>query len=94
MTTILLGILSSIGTDLINWLNRKFKGTVLEGNGAFILSLLVAVIASTVKLYYIDGTVISWDNKEAVVGQFGAIWATSQIYFQVISKTLGIQVSK
>lgn len=80
----------SIVTEFITWINKKVTGTVFQGQGAFLLALIVGVVAAVIKvmvLPYIPGTLI-----QSVTAQFSLIFAASQVFFYWIIKTFGLNV--
>lgn len=87
LTTILIGFLVSIATEVITWLNAKLSGTVLSGDGAFILAAFVALIAAGVQTYIFP--LASW---QAFAAQFSVVWASSQVFFITIIQALNLTV--
>lgn len=98
ITTILLGIVTSLAADLVSWMNKKLEGTVLRGNAAFVISLIAAFVGGSVKVFWFDGQPLpsfadlsSWS---AVSAAFAQVWVVSQVYFTIVMKTLGVRVQK
>lgn len=87
LTIAILGIAASLATEIITWINAKLSGTVLQGKGAFILSIVVALIGATASVY-VKGD-FSWSELSATGAQ---IWAVSQLYFVLIAQWLGLEV--
>jgi hypothetical protein len=86
MTTILLGVAASIATEVVTWLNARLNGTVLKGDGAFILAAIVALVASVGKL------VLSGGNLSDLPTDFATVWATSQVFFMVVMQALNLDI--
>ena len=88
----LLGIASSIVAELITYVNKKLTGTLLQGNGAFLVILAIALIGAFVKIAFTQGiTVLSIQD---VAQQFAYIFTVSQAYFVLIATKLGITVKQ
>lgn len=87
LTTVLLGIGASIFTEIVTFLNKKFNRTVFNGNGAFILAALIALIFALVKQYVVP--TVAW---ETFVSQFTMIWASSQVFFIAILQAFNLDV--
>lgn len=86
----LLGIAASIAQETITWINAKLTSTVLKGRGAFIFSILLAVIGATAQVIWTGHGSISWATLSVNAAQ---IWAVSQIFFAVIIQWLKLDVS-
>lgn len=76
LLTILIGIGASVVTELITWINKLLSGTVLKGDGAFMLAALVAFVGATVKIYLIPTV-----GFQEFLASFASIWAVSQVIF-------------
>lgn len=93
LTTILLGIGSSIASEIVTWLNKKLQGTVLKGDGAFILTFAIALAGALIKQMTTPGFELSDIKDYAALSQtFGEIFTVSQVYFVFVAKKLGIEV--
>lgn len=96
--TIIIGIGSSAATEAITWLNKKLMGTLLDGKGAFLLSLAVALVGATAKVFATGIALPAGINDTAGWGtlfsQFAQVWVVSQLYFTYVTKTLGIDVQQ
>lgn len=93
MITILLGILASTFTEVATALNKKLTGTVLQGNGAFLLATAIALIAAAVKTMTTPG--FEWEQLKdvsALSATFSQVFTVSQIYFLLIAKKLNLDV--
>lgn len=88
LTTLSIGVLSSIVAELITWINKKLSGTVLNGKGAFILAFIVAVVGAIVKIFFIDHAA-SWSNFWEEVPK---IWTIAQLFFVAIVEGLKLDV--
>lgn len=98
ITTILLGIVTSLAVDLVSWMNKKLEGTVLRGNAAFVISLVAGLVGGSVKVFWFDGQPLpsfadltSWG---AVTAAFAQVWVVSQVYFIIVMKKLGVRVQE
>ena len=94
--TIIIGIVSSIFAEVVTWVNCKLQGTVLTGDGAFIVSIIVAVIASIVKVFYIDATPLpslaSFSTWQTIAPVFAQVWTVSQVMFMLIIARFNLDV--
>lgn len=92
VVTIILGIVSSLFTELVTALNAKLKNTVLKGDAAFLLAFAVAFIFAAVKtILFTPGFV--WNDWPTLATEFGAIFTVSQVYFILIMQKLNIDVA-
>jgi len=89
--TSLLGIGSSVAAELVTFLNKKLTGTVLQGNGAFVVAFLAAVLGAGVKVAYNGGYSLS--GVAGLSNAFAQVFAVSQIYFYLVAKTFNLKVS-
>lgn len=93
MITLLLGILSSVATDVVAALNLKLKGTVLEGDAAFLVAFGIAFPLALVKemlapaFHFADLT-----NLTILAQNFSEVFAVSQAYFYLIAKQLNLRI--
>lgn len=85
---VLLGIGASLATEAITWLNALLNKTVLKGDGAFILAIVVSFIFGFFKVY-LTGTPMTLTNLSIVWTQTFAI---SQVAFVFIVNWLGLTV--
>lgn len=96
--TTILGIASSLVSEIITWLNQKLTGTFLEGNGAFLVALLIAFVGATIKYFYVDANPLPASYNFATLKDmfpaFAQVWTISQIYFIIIAKNLNIDTKK
>ena len=90
MSLILLGFISSLLTEFVNWINKQFTGTVLEGRGAFILSLGVSFAAGFYKVWTTTG--FNLESWASIVTTFGAVYVFAQIFFDYFIKKFGLKV--
>ncbi len=88
MTTILLGILVSLYTSVVKWLERHLIGTSLQGRGAFLLTFGAAAIAASLKVLVFDEHPAVRDAVLGLVVTLSTIFGASQIYYHLIVKTL------
>ncbi len=93
MTTILLGILSSVFAEIVVSLNKKLKGTVLQGDAAFLLAFGMAIVASVFTQATTNGISVStFTNTSALIQTFTSIFTISQLYFLFIVRKLRVSV--
>lgn len=95
ITSIVIGILTSYIAELVAALNKRFQGTPLEGDAAFLVVLAISLVGAAVKIFYVDHTPIpnALAGWEALYPSFAEVWATSQIYFLYVMKKLNLDVS-
>ena len=90
MLTLLLGICSSLAAEVVTWINKKLTGTVLSGDGAFLLAFFLAFVGASIKEFTTGVQLTNW----LVLGQtFMVIFGVSQTWFWVIAKKLNLTVS-
>lgn len=95
MITILLGILSSTIAEAITWLNKKLAGTVLKGDGAFLIALVLALAGAIVKEVTTPGfTVAHLSDWQSLSTTFGEVFTVSQVYFMFVVKKLGLDIQQ
>ncbi len=91
METLILGIGSSLASELVTWLNKKLSGSFLQGYGAWIISALIAFLFSFIKVVV---TTSSTGGFLASIGpNFIQIFGMSQIYFNTIAKMFNLKVA-
>lgn len=88
METLLLGVLASVATEVVTWVDAKLSGTVLKGDGALILSAVVALVLAGIKVF--SGTSFSYSNLGA---EFAQVWATAQVFFVAVVQSLNLDVN-
>lgn len=89
LTTIGLGILASLASEAITWLNSKLSGTVLKGDGAFLLAAFIALIGAGFKVWYSG---IPLNNLRLLWDSFAQVWVISQVFFIAVVQALNIDV--
>ncbi len=94
MNYILISILVSESQKVINAINQKLKGSSLEGMAGFLLSIVIAFVASLIKVFVIDKANPDFSNSQELYTVFSQVWAGSQIYFLIITKQLGLTGKK
>lgn len=91
----LLSIASSIATEIVTAINAKLNNTVLKGDGAFILSFVVAFVIAAFKVAFTTG--IDLHNPAAFLASLSvygsAVFAVSQIFFVGVYQKLGLDLS-
>ena len=93
MLTILLGILSSTVAEIVTALNKKLAGTVLKGDGAFIIAFGVALPAAVLKEVLAPNFTFSeLLNYQHLLADFSEVFAISQVYFLFIVQKLNLDV--
>jgi hypothetical protein len=94
MTSILLGIISSTVAEVVTWINKRLSGTVLKGNGAFLLAFVTAFCGAAIKEVTAPGfslaTLHDWNTLSQT---FGQIFTVSQLYFTFVVKKLNLDVT-
>ena len=89
LTTLSLGVLASVAAEVITWINKKLTGTVLQGDGAFLLAAGVALVGGVFKVYT-SGTPVT--DLGSLWTSFAQVWAVSQVFFLVVVQTFGFDV--
>ena len=89
LTTVGLGILASLASEAVTWLNQKFSGTVLKGDAAFVLALVVSLIGATGEVFLAPGFSFTWAT---LAKSFAEIWTVAQVFFVLVVQTLGLDV--
>lgn len=80
MSVVILGIVSSIFTSLVKWMNTRLTDTPLSGKGAEIVAIIVSFIGSIIFLWYKD--MLDFSNKMAVVTTFSVIYTTANLWYK------------
>lgn len=86
----ILGVLSSVAAEIVTALNKKLTGTVLQGDGAFIVAFSLAVLAAVGKVAILP--LIPQHIVTDLLGTAAAIFSVSQIYFKLIVSKLGLDI--
>jgi hypothetical protein len=89
LETAILGILSSIATELVTYLNKKLTGTVLAGNAALLLAVFFAFAAGVYRALLSGASIITLHD---VVSFSVTAFGFSSLYFETIAKWFGLQV--
>lgn len=87
MITILVGIASSIIAELVTWLNKQLTGTVLHGDGAFILATVIAIVAAMIKTYLLPVVTV-----QEFIAQCVVVWGASQLFFLGVVQMFDLDV--
>lgn len=91
MIIILLGILASVFTEVATAVNKLLNGTVLKGDGAFLLAFGMAFVAAIIKEVTLPGFTLSMLTNYQQLGIFFAqAFAVSQVFFYAIYSKLGL----
>ena len=88
MEILLLGVLASLATEVITYIDAKLSNTVLKGDGALLLSAVIALVIAAIKVFSTNA--VTWTGLGA---EFGQVWAMSQVFFLVVVQTLHLDVS-
>lgn len=88
LSTVFLGLVSTIATEVLTWVNKKLSGTVLVGKGAWLLSAIIAILIASVKVLH-SGLPTNW---QVFSTECATIWALSQIYFTFVIQYLNLDV--
>lgn len=92
--TILLGILSSVAAEIVTAINKKLTGTVLEGDGAFLLAFGLSIVGAGIAEVMTPGfTLASLLDWPTLVARFSEAFAISQLFFVFITKKLNLDVT-
>ncbi len=89
MVEVLLGVGSSLLTEAAAWVNSKLSNTPLAGDGAYIVSIGVALLVALAKTAYageLDLTHVATTATE--------VWAVSQVWYQLIASKMGLTVKQ
>jgi hypothetical protein len=87
MTPILIGLISSILTSIVKWLNSKLESTpALRGTGAMIVSIAISFIGAVGYLYWND--MLHFANKVEMLQTFTVIYTTADLYYRLIIEKL------
>ncbi len=89
LTTLTIGVLASIASEVITWINKKLTGTVLQGDGAFLLAAGVALVGAALKVY---SSGVPLTDVATLWASFTQVWAVSTVFFMAIVQTLGLDV--
>lgn len=95
VTTILLGIAASVFTEVATAINKVLSGTVLKGDGAFLLAFGMAFVAALVKEAMMPG--FTFDmllNFQQLGAFFAETFTVSQIFFLAIYARLGLNMQQ
>lgn len=91
LTTLILGLATTLIAELITWLNKIFANTVLKGDAAWLLAAAVSVIAAGIKVFWFDGGIpADWPT---FLADLATIWAISQVFFLWVVQRFNIDVS-
>lgn len=82
-----MGVGASLLTELITLLNKKLNGTTLQGNGALLVSAIVAIVGAGAYEFFVQHLPFSWESLSAV-------WAVSQAWFLIVAQNVGLTVQK
>jgi hypothetical protein len=94
LTTALLGIASSIATELVKWLNSKLTWKPLAGKAALLLSIALALVAGFVRIVIIDVPLTYIWNVETFIALSVTAFGWSQLYFRTLAKWFGLTVDQ
>lgn len=89
LTTLTIGVLASVAAEIITWINKKLTGTLLQGDGAFLLAAGVALIGGAIKVY---STGVPLTDLGALWASFTQVWAVSTVFFLGVVQVLGLDV--
>ena len=95
VTTILLGIAASVFTEVATALNKLLNGTVLKGDGAFLLAFAMAFVAALIKEAMLPGfTFGELLNFQQLGAFFAETFTVSQVFFLAIYARLGLNIQQ
>lgn len=93
MLTLLLGIISSVLAEVVTALNKKLQGTVLTGDGAFIVAFAIAMVGGVVKEIMTPAFEFSdLFNLSMLTSDCAQVFAVSQVYFLLVAQKLNLDV--
>lgn len=91
LTTLVLGLATTLIAELITWLNKELSNTVLKGDAAWLLAAIVAVLAACIKVFWFGGGVpADWPT---FLADLATIWSISQVFFLWVVQRFNIDVS-
>jgi uncharacterized membrane protein HdeD (DUF308 family) len=90
LTTAILGVASSIATELVKWLNRKITWKPLAGQAALLLSIVLALVAGFVRIVIVDVPLAHIWNVETFIALSVTAFGWSQLYFRTLAKWFGL----
>lgn len=93
LTTALLGLASSVATEVVKWLNKKLVRTPLQGDAALLLSVVLALLAGLVRVALVDVPFGHVWSVESFLALSATAFGVSQLYFRTIAKWLDLKVS-
>jgi hypothetical protein len=94
LTTAILGIASSVATELVKYLNSKLTWKPLAGKAALLLSIVLALIAGFVRIVIIDVPLGYIWSVETLIALSVTAFGWSQLYFRTIAKWFGLTVDR
>lgn len=83
MTVALFGILASLLSELISWVQKKLTGTPFQGSAAQIVIMIVSVVGAAIYFVYQNSPSI---NATTFVQYASSIYAISQVYYLAIGQ--------
>ncbi len=89
LTTLSIGILSSLATEAVNWLNVKLTNTVLHGKGAFTLALFVSFIGASFQVVHSGASLF---DLQTLGTTFAQVWTVTQVFFIFVVQNLKLDV--
>ena len=89
LTTLTIGILSSIVAEIITKINKALTNTVLHGKGAFLLAMVIALVGAGFKVVYSGVSITDWHTLGTT---FVQVWTIAQGFFVLVVETLGLDV--
>ena len=96
LTTLILGVLTSTVAEIVSALNKKLANTLLKGDAALLVALLMALIGAAIKVFYVDGVALpslhDFAAWQALYPSFAEVWTVSQIYFLYVTQKLNLDV--
>lgn len=82
MSIALLGLITSILTSIVKWLNTRLENTPLKGNAAVLVSVLISFLGAVGYMYWND--TLNLSNKLEFTKTFTMIFATADLYYRFI----------
>lgn len=89
LETVVFGVLLSVASEVITWINKVTTGTLLQGKGSMLLALVVTFVGAAVKVVWVDGGDFSWDGIGVLFAQY---WVVAQVFFVYVVDWLKLDV--
>jgi hypothetical protein len=93
LTSLFLGVLAYVLTEVFSWINKKAVGTPFQGKAAWLVVAIACVVIGLIKEFFFSGvTVATWAGFLTDVGTAfvwsQALFTTAQVF---LGKLLQVQ---